>query len=523
MSPQQIIIKAQEVYGPCTTQTIRQIPLALQPSTVEEVKMVLHMAHRFGIPVYPISTGHNWGYGTSNPVASGSVILDLSKLNQILEFNEELRWVRVQPGVTQQQLYDFLAEKGLQFMVPVTGAGPDCSLLGNLLERGYGITPIQDHFESLLALKAILADGREFQDPFTEMNCSDLANNFKWGLGPYITGLFSQSNLGVVIEATIALVQRPEAVSAFVFTLDSNVALAQAVEAIRKIRYTLGTSVGGINLMNNRRMLSMTVPYPKNHIEQFDIIPDAVVKELCGAHNIALWTGVGGLYGTKEMVKASQKFIRKVLKPFVKDLKFANPSQLKILKTLSSLTPHFVGGKKLVDLAGKLQTLMDVIEGRPTKAALPLAYWKSGKSFDPQTSIDPAKDRCGLLWYSPLVPMVSEKVESYVAFVERSCRQYGIEPLITLTSISDRCFDSTVPILFNPNDSDETQRAREFHRAALEDGRDLGFFPYRLGIDQMATLTSQKDSVYWNLVASIKKAVDPKNILSPGRYCKRNL
>jgi hypothetical protein len=50
----------------------------------------------------------------------------------------------------------------LPFLVPVTGAGPNCSLLGNALERGDGVVPHADHFGAVTALAAVLPDGEMY-------------------------------------------------------------------------------------------------------------------------------------------------------------------------------------------------------------------------------------------------------------------------------------------------------------------------------------------------------------------------
>ena len=67
--------------------------------------------------------------------------------------------VTVEPGVTQAKLSAYLDTHGYSFLVPVTGTGSNCSLLGNALERGYGVTPQTDHFGAVTDMEAVLADG----------------------------------------------------------------------------------------------------------------------------------------------------------------------------------------------------------------------------------------------------------------------------------------------------------------------------------------------------------------------------
>ncbi len=54
---------------------------AVAPDSVEQIQKILTIANRFSIPLYTISTGRNLAYGGSAPVYSGSVVLDLKRMN----------------------------------------------------------------------------------------------------------------------------------------------------------------------------------------------------------------------------------------------------------------------------------------------------------------------------------------------------------------------------------------------------------------------------------------------------------
>jgi len=186
-----VVAAGTENFGASTIGTNRTIPAVLRPENQDQVAAVLKIAQRCNVPVYPVSTGNNWGYGSANPVEDDCVILDLGRLNRISGFDPEMGVVTVQPGVTQGALREFLDQHDGNYLVPVTGAGPTCSILGNALERGYGITPITDHFAAVTKIEAILPDGTLYRTPLSELGGSEVDGLFKWGLGPYLDGLFS--------------------------------------------------------------------------------------------------------------------------------------------------------------------------------------------------------------------------------------------------------------------------------------------------------------------------------------------
>jgi len=502
-------------YRLSTTGVSRQIPVVLVPRSVEQIVALVRIANQHRLPLYPISTGHNWGYGAANPVLDGCAVVDLSKMNRILAFDVDAGLVTVEPGVTQQQLWDFLGGHEARFYVPVHGGGPDCSLLGNILERGYGITPYADHFLALTSLEAVLASGEIYRPAMDELGGKLAHRALKWGIGPYLDGLFAQGNLGIVTRGTIALAPVAESCEAFLFSIRHEQHLEETVVAVRDILRSLGSLCSGINLMNALRMLSMFGPYPRERTPRGSAIPEEVLRELAVQREISSWTGVGALYGNRALIRASRSLIRQRLRPYLRQIVFFNRRNLKRARDWMRLP--LPGAEKFRFQLDRVGQLLNFVSGIPQRTALALAYWKSGREVAPDTTLDPARDRCGLIWYSPLVPMKPAQVREYQQLVTRICRQHGIDPLITLTSLSDRLFDSTVPLLFDVESQTELRRARQCYVALFEEGVQHGFVPYRVGVQQMEHIV-QPDAACWKMVRQIKQALDPHDIIAPGRY-----
>ena len=216
-----------------------------------------------------MSTGRNWGYGDGSPVTNGCVVVDLSRMNRIVEFKDLSTYgvATIEPGVTQQGLYDFLTENGLPYMTPTHGGGPDCSILGNALERGYGITPITNHFEALTSLTAVLGNGTVHDSFFETIGATAIGDRRKSQVGPDLDGLFAQSNFGIVTKAKVRLARRPRHVATFIFRVRGSEELAKLAPQISEILLEHHPkTVGAINLMNRLRMLAMVAPYPTDQV-----------------------------------------------------------------------------------------------------------------------------------------------------------------------------------------------------------------------------------------------------------------
>lgn len=494
----------------------RAISAVVKARTESDVTAIVKIASEHKVPIYPISTGKNWGYGSALPVADNCVIVDLSEMNRIASVDPELGLVTLQPGVTQGQLSDYLDEHGIDFMTPVTGAGPTASIVGNALERGYGMTPLSDHFSAVTSLRAVLPNGEIYQPPLSAAGTPEADRGYKWGVGPYVDGIFAQGAFGVVTEMTITLARRPQAIGMFMFELKSDSDLDAAIVAIRDLVQLYPGALSGINLMNRVRLLSMTVPYPTDDVEPGEAIPQRVLDGLGRAHGLPLWMGIGAMYGDARTLKSLRRAVKDRLKPVGCKLRFFSERSSRFLGKIARILP----GRYAASIGmrvEKLTEMLEILSGRPHETALPLAYWRLGHEPREDSPLNPARDGCGLIWYSPLVPLKSEKTRAFITMVEEICPRFGINPLITLTTLSNACFDSTVPIIFDRET--EAEQAQACAAALIEAGRKRGFPVYRMNIDSMRQfLDERSEDPCWRLVGEIKKTVDPNNIIAPGRY-----
>lgn len=517
LGPDQVVAgdAVQKAYGPDASGYERRIPAALRILDSTLLPEVMRIANAQRVAVYPISTGKNWGYGSALPARNGCVLIDLGALTQIIHFDAELGVVTLEPGVTQKMLADFLAAGDHPFLVPVTGAGPTCSVLANALERGYGVTPYVDHFGAVTDLEAVLPDGTLYRTAMREAGGEELARLFKWGIGPYSAGLFTQSGFGIVTRMSIVLARRPECVKVCLFSLKDDALLEPAVLKIRAIMSRLTGTVGAINLMNQHRVLSMAAPFPTGQLGPDGMITHDGLKALGRQYQIFAWTGFCTLYGTKRMVTAAQKEVKAALGGLASRMMFLTPERAQLLAKLTQLVPGKFG-KGLQGMTATLARSLELVAGLPNETAMPLAYWRKPL---PKTGDfwDPTLDGCGLMWYAPLVPMRPADVRAYVNMVKEIAPRHGLEPLITFTTLSDRLFDSTVPLVFDRSTPEAVAAAAACYKELLLTGRAKGWFPYRVGINTMPTLIDmQSDAKTFH--ERLRAGLDPHDLMAPGRY-----
>lgn len=499
-----------------TTLPFSNLPSAiLKPHSTIEVQRIVRIANQFKIPIYPVSCGKNWGYGSFSPPSPGQVVVELSGLNKIIEVNEDLGYAVIEPGVTQGQLYSYLTQNNIDLWPDVTGAGPDASILGNTLERGYGHTTLGDRFHNSCGYEVILADGTRFQTGFGHYKSSKVTYLFKTGLGPSLDGLFTQSNLGIVTKIGVWLMPKPEKFMAFAFKIQDKESLIAAILALRRLRMQ-GILQSEVHIANDLRVLSSSQIYPWHLTGGKTPLPDHVRKTIRMKKGLGEWNALGALYGDKYTVSASKKSLKKALKGIARPI-FVDDFKLSIALTLAKvfLKIGFAQG-----LRQKLQTLIpayNLLKGQPDREHLKGVYWRLKDTDLVAQRPNPHESDVGLMWLSPVVPVTKNAVLDYLSLIEPIYLKHGFEPLSTFIMANPRAFCSILSINYDRNDPEEKARAGRCYKELFNAIMEGGYIPYRAGIQSFKWL-GHGSSGFWDVIKKLKKTLDPSGILAPGRY-----
>lgn len=498
------------------------LPRAPLPAAVvrarytHEVVEVLRVAADEGVAVYPISRGNNWGFGDACPSGRGQVVLDLSGMNRILEVNEELAYAVVEPGVTQQQLHEHLQRRSPGLWQPSTGSTPDASVLGNALERGWGHTPYGDHGANICGMEVVLADGTVVRPGFARYGADRLDHAFKAPPGPWLDGLFTQSNLGVVTRVGIWLMQRPEHFVQFVVAVPEDGDLEQLVTRLRPLRQN-GTLGSPLHLSNGPRLMSYYGRYPWARAQGVTPLPRDVEAAIRAELDLGAWIGTGAFYGTRRQTRANVVALKKAVGGWAY-LRFATPQGIAIAQGVArplarlGLEP----AQRLRRNARRIRSSIDLLRGFPTLAGLDSTRWRTRTLSHPE-SHDPRDNNCGLFWATPLCPMDPVELRRLLDLVDAIVRGHDLDPLITVTMVNGRALLVTVQVTYDRSSEKELEDAAACHDALFTAIIAAGFPPYRVPTSAMGLL-DPGGAPSWDLVRRVKDALDPQGTLAPGRY-----
>jgi 4-cresol dehydrogenase (hydroxylating) len=474
-----------------TFRTSQRVPALLRPASRAEVQACLRIAQRFRVPIHPVSCGKNWGYGSRVPVRDGAVVMELARMNRIVEFDERLGYVTLEPGVTFRQLHAFLRRRRSKLHANPTGSTPDASPLANALERGLGHGPLGDRFEGVCALEVVLPTGECVRTGFARLPGAAAAPLHRWGVGPWVDGLFSQSSFGVVTRLTLWLSPIAELGDRFAATIGSARELPAAIDALRPLLLR-GALRNPVKIANDYRALSTATRYPRSLTKSERVLPRALVRALLPRP--FSWAISGTLeYATERHRAPERRLLRDALAASCCRVVFTSETKLRGR-----------GGDGWAELH------------RPDDARDVFAtYWRKRRAPDGEP--DPDRDRCGAIWSSPVVPMTGRDVAAAVRIVERTTVAAGFEPMVTITALDGRSAHLVVPLFFDRSVARDDRRALACARRLHARLARRGFYPYRLGVNSMRLLpaTNGDDAAFRR---RLKLACDPRRILSPGRY-----
>ncbi|MFC1943563.1 FAD-binding oxidoreductase [Chloroflexota bacterium] len=186
--------------------------LIVQPQTTEEVAAVLHAANRTKTPVRPKGGGTGW-WSSTRPLEHG-ILLQLTRMNDILKVDEDVMTVTMQAGITFSKLEEALGPKGYRVRIfPESGR---VATVGGHIQT-WGTSPhtssvFEDQATQILGLKVVLPTGEIF--PTGTNAVTTAAGQFHRRFFPAdLSGLFigSEGAFGVITEATLKLYRQPEA------------------------------------------------------------------------------------------------------------------------------------------------------------------------------------------------------------------------------------------------------------------------------------------------------------------------
>lgn len=206
----------------------RENLIIITPGSAEEVAEVVKTANRNGIPIIPYGGGTGV-MGGAAPTVEPAVMIDLRRMDRVIEVSYEDLTATAEAGVSIQKLNEAAAEKGLMFAHDPWSA-PRATLGGAIATSGMGyyVAGYGSIREQVLGLEVVLPNGEILETRPAEFTST----------GPSLKHIFigSEGVFGVVTKATVRLHPLPEAEAMLGYEFPSFDAGFNAVKAMRRAK-----------------------------------------------------------------------------------------------------------------------------------------------------------------------------------------------------------------------------------------------------------------------------------------------
>ncbi len=433
------------------------------PGSTEEVQGVVRYANECLIPVTPRSSGISF-YGAGIP-SQGGIILDLSRMNRILEIDVRNRKVKVEPGVTWAQVQQELEKHGLMVCNPLL-PHPAKWVLTSAMEREPILIAKSEYSETLLTAELVLASGDLFWTG-TAIAKGMKGQAFPDALIPG-TRLFlgSQGTLAIMVWANIKAELLPTMDKLFFVPFERIEDVAEPIYRIQ--RRMLGNECFVLNSFNLAAILAEKWP------EEFDSLRETLPP----------WTLVLCLSGLRRLPAGRIKYEEEALMKLASELHF-EPRRT-------------VGGIPALD-----RTVLKMLR-KPWSGD---GYWKFRY-----------KGSCHDIFFHTTL----DRVPEFIAVVNGVAARYGyptkdigvyLQPIergrICFCQYGFHC---------DPDDAKDVGRVRKIYLEASELAMNMGGL-FTTPYGPWADMVYSRAATYTATLKVVKNALDPNNILNPGKLC----
>jgi 4-cresol dehydrogenase (hydroxylating) len=297
-----------------------------------------------------------------------------------------------------------------------------------------------------------------------------------------------QSNYGIVTRMGVWLQRHPECYMPCAFRLWREEDIDQGMEILRELLLD-GIMDGVPNIFNtliSASVLATRSDYSTDPRPLDDATIDTIARDL----NVGRWAGRFALYGDEDMVELKLAKIRRA---------FAAIPDAEVVSERTFLRGEF----------DRIELSTDRIQfGIPDLEVNNITGWYN-------------QAEGGHIGFSPVVPLKAENVREVRTLLRTHLEEQGLDFLVGFLTINERSVIMVTMVLFDTTDEAMTRRAYDAARSLVKEAARRGYGEYRAHLSFMDLAQEQYafgDHAYRRFCETIKDAVDPKGILSPGRH-----
>lgn len=444
------------IYSQDMTQAEPSWPdIMAMPQSVDEVQAIVRLANKEKIPVTPYVAGGNIG-GLTIPL-KGGIVLDLRRMDRIIEVNETNMYAVIEPGVTFGIMKKRLDEQHPNLVYTYAFSPPSTSVMANALVQGL------DDLSFRYGAASHWVTGLEIVLPTGELvRIGSCAVSNTWQAIsplPELAGLFLgwQGTTGVITKMAVSVWPKPKYTKAMSFSLAEMDGAYDLVKAISRTR-----------------------------------IPDDITG------GSFAWQKMERLAAQHEKISVYPAYIRSADEP-----------EFGINATITGNTEN--------ELNAKVEAITEVVNELKDINLMDIQTFTGRAAPLPMQMLGVLSSGGGLTWVGTYGPM-STWLETLKKGCEIQDK-YGITRSSYTRIMNEGHFAALRWLLpFDKGDPEMVERIKALSIEQLEMVIEMGYIPYKTPVWAIRRLEERADSSWLELHRRIKQMLDPNNIMNPGRW-----
>jgi FAD/FMN-containing dehydrogenase len=444
----------------------------VKPTKTKQVQQVIKLANEHSIPVVPVSSSAHF-YGTTIP-KQGGIVLDLTRMNQVFEIDELNKRVRIEAGVTWEQLTSELEGKGFRIIMPLL-PHPLRSVVTDYLEREVPTNTVYDYGEPLQSMEVVWPTGEVFRTGSASVtgypdSPSKGGNPSGPGLDFYRFLQGAQGTMGVVTWANLKIEYLPK-IDKILFA------------PVRELDYAIEFLYRILRVRIGQECLLL------NNINLATIIADDWSRDFERLRaSLPPWTLILVLSGfqrrPEEKIQYEEQALGEILKNEFPEIRLAN-----------NLAGFPSSGQKL---------LLMLRNSWPEQ----VTYWKERYKGGCQSLFFITKP----VWASKFISKIEEIAARH---------GYPISDIgVYLQPIEhNRACHLEFDFFYDPVSHSEVERVKSLYSEATKVLLSEGALFTRPYGEELTRLVYERAADYTMTLRRVKKLFDPNNIMNPGNLC----
>ncbi|KAK3693207.1 hypothetical protein B0T22DRAFT_476049 [Podospora appendiculata] len=482
----------------------------VRPKTVEDVQQLVRLANTFKVSLWAISRGKNLGYGGSGPVVKGAIVLDLQRMNNIIEVNEEYGYAIVEPGVSFFNLYEEIQRQGLNLWpsVPAIGWG---SAMGNTLDRGFGYTPNGEHSQSQCGMEVVLPNGEllrtgsgamritrpfpcirealahawtvSFSNPTSVTNLLTIPRRLHQTRHPHHAGPRSPY---ATVEVDVPLESDPVPLICTLSDLMRRSIILNSPSIANIFRIALTSQLPAV--------FAKIVP----HMYSNSCVPARVLSDIQTEHKWGYWRAYFSLYGSVEMLPALKQTVARTFVPIP-------GAQIAYKLSLPGTPGAFISAAR------------DIISEEIPHSGIPTIRAARHRRLARRRGKRQGRTRTRASRRAVIPPSGCELYASYL-----TARQRTTDAKFDFFAdfhVYPRYVVGIALVIYNAEE-DEERRMQSWYEDLISDAAKQGWVEYRTHVqymDRVAAKLDFNDGAFGKVTRLLKDTLDPNGVLAPGK------